>query len=163
MSFKLALIYASITMGVDYKSYNYYLKMGGDVKGLSVTLLFYIILSHMLSRGHLSTGCFGYRDYWSRWSSRSCGWLRAKTQSGSRVVVPQAVNAPRALNRPVYVVDMYSGVEGYVRALREIASVEGVDCIVGVDVGGDSLASGSEEELWSPLADWVELVAGNSL
>ena len=78
VSFKLALIYASITMGVDYKSYNYYLKIGGDVKGLSVTLLFYIILSHMLSRGHLSTGCFGYRDYWSRWSSRSCGWLRAK-------------------------------------------------------------------------------------
>jgi hypothetical protein len=46
-----------------------------------------------------------------------------------------------------------------VRALREIASVEGVDCIIGVDVGGDSLASGSEEELWSPLADWVELAA----
>ena len=78
---------------------------------------------------------------------------------GGRVVVPQAVNASRALNRPVYVVDMYSGVEGYVRALREIASVEGVDCIIGVDVGGDSLASGSEEELWSPLADWVGLAA----
>ncbi|MFZ8783071.1 MAG: DUF1152 domain-containing protein, partial [Desulfurococcaceae archaeon] len=30
---------------------------------------------------------------------------------GGRVVVPQAVNASRALNRPVYVVDMYSGVE----------------------------------------------------
>jgi uncharacterized protein len=43
-------------MGVDYKSYNNYLKIGGDVKGLSVTLLFYIILSHMLSRGTCPQG-----------------------------------------------------------------------------------------------------------
>jgi uncharacterized protein len=50
-SFKLALIYASITTGVDYKSYNYYLKIDGDVKGLSATLLFYVVLSDMLGKG----------------------------------------------------------------------------------------------------------------
>jgi HEPN domain-containing protein len=50
-SFKLALIYASITTGVDYKSYNYYLKIYGDVKGLSATLLFYVVLSDMLGKG----------------------------------------------------------------------------------------------------------------
>ena len=56
VSFKLALIYASITTGVDYKSYNYYLKIGGDVKGLSATLLFYTTLSHMLSKGTCPQG-----------------------------------------------------------------------------------------------------------
>jgi len=78
---------------------------------------------------------------------------------GDRVVIPQAVYTSRALNKPVYIVDIYSGVEGYVKALREISDIEGVDYIIGVDVGGDSLASGSEEELWSPLADWVGLAA----
>ena len=78
---------------------------------------------------------------------------------GGRVVVPQAVHAARALNKPVYIIDMYSGVEGYVKALREISSAEGVEAIIGVDVGGDSLASGFEEDLWSPLADWVGLAA----
>ncbi|MCC6041319.1 MAG: DUF1152 domain-containing protein [Desulfurococcaceae archaeon] len=78
---------------------------------------------------------------------------------GGRVVKPQASLASKALSRPVYVVDMYSGVEGYVEGLREITSVEGVDHVIGVDVGGDSLASGVEEDLWSPLADWVGLAA----
>lgn len=78
---------------------------------------------------------------------------------GGRVIVPQAVQASRALKRPVYIVDMYSGVEGYVEALKEILSVEGADLVIGVDVGGDSLAAGLEEELWSPLADWIGLAA----
>ncbi len=78
---------------------------------------------------------------------------------GGRVIVPQAVQASRALKRPVYIVDMYSGVEGYVKSLREILDVEGADLVIGVDVGGDSLATGFEEELWSPLADWMGLAA----
>lgn len=56
VSFKLALIYASITTGVNYKSYNYYLKISGDVKGLSATLLFYIVLSQMLGKGECPQG-----------------------------------------------------------------------------------------------------------
>jgi len=51
VSIKIALIYASITTGVDYKCCDYYLKVEGDVKGLSATLLFYIVFSHILSRG----------------------------------------------------------------------------------------------------------------
>jgi hypothetical protein len=78
---------------------------------------------------------------------------------GGRRVVPQAVKAAKALHRHVYVVDMYEGVEGYVKALEEIMSLEGADLVIGVDVGGDSLAGGFEEDLWSPLADWVGLAA----
>jgi len=78
---------------------------------------------------------------------------------GGRVIIPQAIRVSRVLSRSVYIIDMYSGVEGYVKALKEILDVEGADLIIGVDVGGDSLATGSEEELWSPLADWIGLAA----
>lgn len=78
---------------------------------------------------------------------------------GGRTVIFQAVNVARTLNERIYIVDLHGGVEGYVRALQEIASKEGVDTIIGVDVGGDSLAIGCEEGLWSPLADWMGLSA----
>lgn len=74
---------------------------------------------------------------------------------GGRRVVFQAARVAAALGENVYVADLYGGVAGYVRAIRGIAEREGVDVVVGVDVGGDSLATGYEEELWSPLADWV--------
>ncbi len=74
---------------------------------------------------------------------------------GGRRVDFQAARAAAVLNENVYVVDLYGGVVGYARALREIAEREGADAVVGVDVGGDSLAAGHEEGLWSPLADWI--------
>ena len=78
---------------------------------------------------------------------------------GGRLVIPQAVKASRALGREVYIVDMYSGVEGYVKGLSSIISDVRVDLVIGVDVGGDVLASGFEDDLWSPLADWIGLAA----
>jgi hypothetical protein len=54
---------------------------------------------------------------------------------------------------------MYSGVEGYVKGLSSIISDVRVDLVIGVDVGGDVLASGFEDDLWSPLADWIGLAA----
>ena len=78
---------------------------------------------------------------------------------GGRLVIPQAVKASLALSREVYIVDMYSGVEGYVKGLSNIISDERVDLVIGVDVGGDVLANGLEDDLWSPLADWVRLAA----
>lgn len=76
-----------------------------------------------------------------------------------RVVVFQAVNASRALGESIYVVDMHNGVQGYVKALEEIVENTGADHVVGVDVGGDSLANGCENNLWSPLADWIGVAA----
>ncbi|MEM4661982.1 MAG: hypothetical protein QXQ73_04825, partial [Desulfurococcaceae archaeon] len=43
-SFKLALIYASMITGTDYKCCNYKLSVETSVKGLSATLAFYMFL-----------------------------------------------------------------------------------------------------------------------
>ncbi|MEM4488442.1 MAG: hypothetical protein QXK88_06575, partial [Desulfurococcaceae archaeon] len=47
-SFKLALIYASVMTGVNYKCCNYLIYSPIEVKGLSGTLFFYILLLNML-------------------------------------------------------------------------------------------------------------------
>ncbi|MEM1695331.1 MAG: DUF1152 domain-containing protein [Desulfurococcaceae archaeon] len=80
-----------------------------------------------------------------------------------RKVVFQAVNASKATGEHVYVVDVYGGVRGYVEAMNEVISSTGADYVLGVDVGGDSLATGCEETLWSPLADWMGVSAVGSL
>lgn len=74
---------------------------------------------------------------------------------GGRRVVFQAARAAAAVGEDVYVVDLYGGVAGLAEALEEIARREGADTVIGVDVGGDSLATGYEEGLWSPLSDWI--------
>lgn len=78
---------------------------------------------------------------------------------GGRRIDFQAVKASEVLGEEIYIIDIYNGVEGYVKALEEITSREGIESIIGLDVGGDSLASGCEDELWSPLADWIGLAA----
>jgi hypothetical protein len=76
-----------------------------------------------------------------------------------RKVVFQAAMASAAINEPIYIIDLYGGVRGFYRAIKAIAEREGVDFVIGVDAGGDSLASGCEDDLWSPLSDWVALGA----
>lgn len=78
---------------------------------------------------------------------------------GGRRIVFQAARVARSLGRAIYVLDLYTGVDGLKRALMNIVSKERVQYIIGVDVGGDSLALGCEENLWSPLADWMGLSA----
>jgi hypothetical protein len=56
-------------------------------------------------------------------------------------------------------IDLNSGVTGAVAGLEAAAADLGADLIVGVDVGGDSLAHGSEPGLRSPLADAIMLAA----
>ena len=77
---------------------------------------------------------------------------------GRRIAI-QAANVARALNEKVYVVDAYRGARGIAQGLRELVELLGVDAVVGVDVGGDVVALGYEEELWSPLADSMGLAA----
>lgn len=93
--------------------------------------------------------------------SRGKGYVVVNDSSyavrGGRRVVPQAVNTSRVLGVPVFIPDMYGGVKGYLDAVIEIMDTTGADFVVGVDVGGDSLATGCEENLWSPLADWMGL------
>ena len=63
------------------------------------------------------------------------------------------------LNEEVLLVDITGGVTGVVEGLQAAVDALGADLLVGVDVGGDSLASGSEPGLKSPLADAMMLAA----
>lgn len=78
---------------------------------------------------------------------------------GDRAIAFQAANVSKVLGEPVGVVDVASGCVGVKEGLKELSAYFGCDVILGVDVGGDVLASGFEEELWSPLADFIGLAA----
>ncbi len=56
-------------------------------------------------------------------------------------------------------IDINSGVTGAIAGLEAAITALGIDLLVGIDVGGDSLAQGGEAGLRSPLADAVMLAA----
>ncbi len=74
---------------------------------------------------------------------------------GGRKVFFQAAKAARMLNRKVALLDLASGACGVAEGLNTAVEMLGVEAAVAVDVGGDVLAKGFEEDLWSPLADSV--------
>ena len=84
---------------------------------------------------------------------------------GHGVVVPSACRFARVLGEPVGFLDASRGEAGVRGSLEALASLYGCDTVVGVDVGGDVLAEGWEDELWSPLADSLGLaaIAGSTL
>jgi hypothetical protein len=63
------------------------------------------------------------------------------------------------LGREVLLIDINGGVKGAVAAVESAVKEFKSDLIVGLDVGGDSLARGDEPGLRSPLADSVMLAA----
>ena len=80
---------------------------------------------------------------------------------GGRRITPQVYLVSKATGKPVYIVDIKYGVKGYVKGLQELMDYLGIDFFIAIDVGGDVLAEGWEEELWSPLADSLGLAAFN--
>lgn len=78
---------------------------------------------------------------------------------GERVVIPQAVNVAKALDRSIAIFDINHGSVGLAKAIEDFMNRYNVDVVIGVDVGGDSIAEGFEEELWSPLADAISVAA----
>lgn len=76
-------------------------------------------------------------------------------------VRPQVVSASIALGEKTVFVDVSKGAAGMTEALEIVKGVLEVEAVVGVDVGGDVVARGCEEDLWSPLADAVSLAALN--
>ncbi len=79
-------------------------------------------------------------------------------RNGNKVVF-EAARVAETLKEDVYLIDIWGGVKGYVEALKDILLYTGADYVVGIDVGGDVLAIGDEDELWSPLADAMGLAA----
>lgn len=64
-----------------------------------------------------------------------------------------------ALEREILLVDINGGSAGVVDGLEAAIKHLGADLLVGIDVGGDSLAEGTEPGLRSPLADSIMLAA----
>jgi hypothetical protein len=63
------------------------------------------------------------------------------------------------LDEETVLVDLNQGVQGVIEGLDEAMGQLGIDLFVGIDVGGDVLASGTEEGLHSMLADSMMLAA----
>ncbi|MCX8196016.1 MAG: DUF1152 domain-containing protein [Acidilobaceae archaeon] len=73
-------------------------------------------------------------------------------------VRPQIAVAAGLLGERAVFLDLSKGAEGLREAFEALGQL-GVEAILGVDVGGDAVAIGCEEELWSPLADAISLAA----
>lgn len=70
---------------------------------------------------------------------------------------PQVARVSSIIGEPVYVIDLWRGVNGFKKGLEELYNALGLEAFIAVDVGGDVLAVGSEDDLWSPLADSMGL------
>jgi len=86
-------------------------------------------------------------------------WL-ANPDSQTSTGVPFAEARMAAVIKPeVVLVDINGGVKGVVDGLEVAIKALNTDLLVGLDVGGDSLAEGHEPGLRSPLADSIMLAA----
>ncbi len=89
----------------------------------------------------------------------SFAWMaNAESQTDTGVFFAEAKMAA-ALGREVLLVDINGGVRGVVDGLESALKHLQCDFLVGIDVGGDSLAEGREPGLRSPLADSIMLAA----
>jgi len=86
-------------------------------------------------------------------------WL-ANPESQTSTGVPFAESKMAAVvNQEILLVDINGGVQGVVDGLEVAMKEFRADVLVGIDVGGDSLAQGHEPGLRSPLADSIMLAA----
>lgn len=86
-------------------------------------------------------------------------WL-ANSNSQTSTGVPFAeAKMAAVIEREVLLVDINGGVKGVVDGLEVAMKELKTDLLVGLDVGGDSLAEGHEPGLRSPLADSIMLAA----
>ncbi|MHA1333090.1 MAG: DUF1152 domain-containing protein [Candidatus Odinarchaeia archaeon] len=71
----------------------------------------------------------------------------------------QASRLSKVLNEETLLIDINKGVVGVVNGLNRAITQLNVDLVIGIDVGGDVAAEGTEKELKSPLADNMMLAA----
>lgn len=90
-------------------------------------------------------------------------WMANRdSQTNTGVPFAEALMAA-AIGRHVLLVDISGGVQGVVDALETCLTQLHTDLLVGIDLGGDSLAQGHEPGLRSPLADSIMLAAFTEL
>lgn len=75
----------------------------------------------------------------------------------------QASKVARFLNEDIIILSPAYGFRLFVKGFRNILEDYGLDTIIFVDVGGDILATGDEDGLWSPMADGYGLAAAYKL
>jgi len=86
-------------------------------------------------------------------------WLaNAETRTDTGVYFAESKMAA-ALRTEVLLLDINGGAQGVMAALEAALKEFDADLLVGLDVGGDSLAQGHEAGLRSPLADSIVLAA----
>ena len=86
-------------------------------------------------------------------------WMaNPQSQTHTRVFFAESKMAA-ALGQEILLVDITGGVKGAVEGLEIALKEFEADLLVGLDVGGDSLAQGGEPGLRSPLADAIMLAA----
>ncbi|MDI6883781.1 MAG: DUF1152 domain-containing protein [Hadesarchaea archaeon] len=90
--------------------------------------------------------------------SATVGLANARTKTTKGIRFTEAMVA-EALNEETVLVDLNQGVQGVIEGLNGAIEKLGIDLFVGIDVGGDALASGSEEGLNSMLADSMMLAS----
>jgi hypothetical protein len=141
---------------------------GGDVVGALATARFLEFLGLQFTLGGLS---------WERWEYDPMPGPRQLSEVRNvRVLHPYAWMANResqtdtgacfaesrmaaVIKQDVLLVDINGGVKGVVDGVEMAMEELKTDLLVGIDVGGDSLADGREPGLRSPLADSIMLAA----
>lgn len=86
------------------------------------------------------------------------GWATGETRAlrGCGVFKPQLAQVADLLNEEALAIDLWPGPMRLIESLHTFVKSR-FEAILGVDVGGDVLATGLEKDLWSPLADQVML------
>ncbi|MBI4456649.1 MAG: DUF1152 domain-containing protein [Acidobacteria bacterium] len=141
---------------------------GGDVVGALVAARFLEFCGLEFELGGLSWERFVHDPVPGPRSLREVQEVRplhprawfANPNSRTFTGVPFAESKMAAIiGRDTLLVDLNGGVKGAVEGLRAALKELRADLLVGVDVGGDSLAQGDEAGLHSPLADSIMLAA----
>lgn len=74
-------------------------------------------------------------------------------------IVPQICRIAKRLNENVLILDITKGPKRLAKGIEAVCNRFSTDLVVGIDVGGDVLATGKEEGLSSPLCDSICLAA----
>lgn len=90
--------------------------------------------------------------------SDTVGLANAQTQTTKGIRFTESIVA-EVLGFETMLVDLNRGVQGVISGLNEVMEKLGIDLFVGIDVGGDVLAEGTEQGLYSMLADSMMLAA----
>lgn len=93
-----------------------------------------------------------------------CAWVNPETKvvRPGYSFTPQAAAVAEVMGREVPAVTLERGAVGFRECLEELVGL-GYGHIMALDVGGDILAEGHEEWLWSPLTDALTVAAIDGL